>query len=190
MSGGSRWVWRCRLHNESRWKKWKVEKDARLEARFDGQLRRRHVLFVRRFVAGVAQRIGDRPTEPVSKAEARTLARTAASEAGYLRAAEGETLLQMPRIQAGIERAFIAADLPIEESARIISEIARDKENKPETRLQAVELRHKLTTGFAPARAQNVNVNAKADALFNEEMFRKVGPPSPVKGQDKPKKAT
>lgn len=116
-----------------------------------------------------------------------------ASRSAYLKADE---LLQLPRIQQALDKKFADAGLPIEDCATIIAEIAHgrsmgtkrvpvgDKVEEidivptPRDRLAAIDMRVRMTTGYAPTKATNLNLNARTDQFFEREVFNDVPQPA------------
>ena len=122
--------------------------------------------------------------------EAKQLARIAAVQAGYMQPSAGERLLRLDRVQEAINISFEKHELGLDESTRLIADIAHngevDGKRNDQVRLAAVRLRFALTTGFGPSKSANLQVHARADRFFeqNKEKFAKPPPIDAIEGQE------
>jgi hypothetical protein len=108
---------------------------------------------------------------------------------------QADYLLNMPRIQKALDDKFTAAGLTMDKAAAIIAEIATaepqvvketvDEDGKtvteyaaptPADRLRALDMRFRLTTGYAPTRSTAVTTNVPVDAFFDPETFEQTPP--------------
>ena len=104
-------------------------------------------------------------------------------------------LTNMPRIQHALDEKFVAHGFTVDRAAEIIAEIANGdaptitevmgKDGKveqlrsyptPGDRLRAVDMRFRLTTGYAPTRSTSINANVSPDAFFDSKDYAETPP--------------
>lgn len=153
----------------------------RKRLRFEKPLRARERTFVRELVALSLL------ARPRSRAEYvrcavvavgrayRTRAFTAVGKVSGAATKIARRNIGLPRIQQAIADAFEDAGVGLEACAATIRGVM--EHGDPETRLRAVELVLKATTGFATQKSTNLNITAKSDTFFDPEAFAKTGPP-------------
>jgi len=133
----------------------------------------------------IAEHLRTHLLQSTPASEVDRFATIAAVRAGYKRPAAAKQLLRLERIKEALAVAIDHSDIGIEKTARILGQILHDPKSSTMTKLRAIELRFKLTTGFAPTRVKNLNTRAHKDALFDPALFKNPPPIATVKGQDK-----
>lgn len=111
--------------------------------------------------------------------------RTAGKQVDYL--------LNMPRVQLALSEKFDAAGLSVDRCAAIVAEIASgdarvreqvltkdgvvelERDVSPADRLRAVDIRVRMTTGYAPTKQMNANVHV-GGRLYSEEAWNDTPP--------------
>lgn len=88
-----------------------------------------------------------------------------------------QQLLALPRVQQAIAEKFAAAGLSTDDIVAEIAKIAKGGKVKAETRLRAMDMAVRMTTGYAPNRNLNVNANVGGDKFFDREIFGDGKPP-------------
>ena len=160
------------------------QETARRDARRGPSLRRtREIRFVDAFVRrylGAGMAANGKPKRDVVRA----LAKEAATEAGYVRD-DSRRLMKLDRVQGAIHEAFNRNGLSVDDSARILAEVAGGQhEAEASDRIQAIRLRFALTTGFAPAKSMGVQLHGKTDKIFDDTAFSQPPPIDPVEAQE------
>jgi hypothetical protein len=115
--------------------------------------------------------------------EERRMQVSAAEEVGYVRPRGAIRTFALPRIQEAVDDALTRAHFGLEELAQALASVIRDPKASNADKIAAVALRAKLTYGFAPTSSKNLNINARADALFEAKVFSNPPPPEAVEGQ-------
>ena len=113
----------------------------------------------------------------------------ALQEAGYRshaqlprqRAPEGRVrdLLRLPPVQQKLEDALVAAGFGVDRVAEIMATIANgdfEDPHKAAVQIKALELRMKLTTGFAPTKSANAHFHGSVDNFFDDAAFSSAPP--------------
>ena len=170
-----------------RWQKWRVldsyaaARRAKKAARASGNLRARE----RVFVSGLAQLvIVHRPRDRAGFLQCAALAfgrshgyplsNKNGSPSGIV-ATKARKLVGLPKIQQALADAFETEGIGLSACAATLKDVMTTGD--PETRLRAVELVLKSTTGFATQKTANLQLHGRADAFFESETFAKTGPP-------------
>lgn len=89
--------------------------------------------------------------------------------------------LDMPRMQRAVNDILDARGFSLDRCAEIMAEIANDSEQTAADRLRAVDMRIRLTTGYAPTKSGVLHAHAHVDGFFDEKDFEKA-PPVTIEG--------
>lgn len=144
--------------------------------------RQRERELVRNYILLTMKFVHERHRMP-SNGERKELMKAAVEDSGYVRESSGPRVLGLGRIQQAIDEAMNDAKLTVTDAALIMADIAKHGKMDSD-RLRAVELRFKLTTGFAPAKSAVLHGHTRVDKLFDPRVFADTPPALPVDGQD------
>lgn len=86
-----------------------------------------------------------------------------------------QQLLALPRMQAAISEMFAEAGLATQDIVGEIAAIAKSSKEKTESRLRALDMAIRMTTGYAPTKSINANFNG--DKLYDQKIFSDGAPP-------------
>lgn len=144
----------------------------------------------RRFINAFARRILVvlMSMPPKLKRVPRTLiieaARSAETEAGYRAPRESKInkntanhLLRLARTQNALHEKLDAAGFTLENCAEIMASIAHDREQTASDRLRAVDMRVRLTVGYAPTRNASITATVTPDQFYDATFE---GKPPPI----------
>lgn len=88
-------------------------------------------------------------------------------------------MLRLPAIQQNLEEKMVAAGFGLDRVAEIMAGIANgnfEDAASAAVQLKALELRMKITTGFAPAKSANLHRHETADNFFDNDAFESAPP--------------
>lgn len=98
---------------------------------------------------------------------------------------KAEDMLSLPKIQNALDSKFNAVGLTMDRSVEIIANVAEGSAGDDAAivalKLRAVDMRIRLTTGYAPTKSASIQAHMNVDGFFNEEQF-KHPPPITVDG--------
>lgn len=144
----------------------------------------------------IVRELGAEALKPAGYAKKRDIRRKNRQRAINVRAERTvDYLLNMPRVQKALDEKFCAAGFTMERATEILAEIAEGTKRTsrqvlnadgavveletdvlPSDRMRAVEMRIRMTTGFAPTKAVNVHGKVQPDAFFNADEFAQTPP--------------
>jgi len=156
-------------------------RQARIDLRRGPGLRReRERRFVRAFVYGALELlVASNGRSPKSKAELLPVAQVAAAQAGYSRAqSKGAQLMSLERVRLAVHDEFERSGLSVHDCAQIISDIAKNQSEDADKRLRAIDMRVRMTFGYAPVHTRNVNLKGSIDKFFEAQNLDKTPPPN------------
>lgn len=81
-----------------------------------------------------------------------------------------QQLLSLPRMQAQIAQMLADAGLSTQDIVGEIAQIATSTKEKAETRLRALDMAIRLTTGYAPTKSLNAHLHG-GDKFFDKTVF-------------------
>lgn len=90
--------------------------------------------------------------------------------------------LDMPRMQRAVDETLNAHNFTLDKCAEIMAEIATDKAQSASDRLRAIDMRIRLTTGYAPTKSGVLHAHTNVDAFFDEKDFENA-PPVTIEAQ-------
>lgn len=144
--------------------------------------RQRERELVRNYVLLTMKFVNERHRMP-NPGERKAIMKASVEDSGYVRESAGPRVLSLGRIQQAIDEAMNDAKLTVDDAALIMADIAKHGKMDSD-RLRAIELRFKLTTGFAPAKSAVLHGHTRVDKLFDPRVFADTPPALPVDGQD------
>lgn len=84
--------------------------------------------------------------------------------------------IDMPRAQRALDEIFAANNFGLDRCAEQIADIALDKTQSAADRLRAIDMRIRMTVGYAPTKSAALHAHTSVDGFFDEKDFENAPP--------------